>query len=319
MRQCKGIESQSRVAYKIRRKYKLAVAKVASKIIHALNPDYIKKKCKRWYNKNKDLKNYKSKKYSKVTYDLNPVPKRMKSLEYSQKNYSLNAVPKKNKSKESYQQNPGPQKQKSLNRYYENRDTILSATKDKFFRFQLCDNKMDKLKIARHLNKDDYERKYCQKLYRLRSCYSLPAPNSEAKEYYFTKIKEGLYYSPEIVDDLLPSSMKGVDFESTSYDSKCNAASSILFESVLKNRSHKVGELIRAANSIRKLKLNSFSDFGEQCHTKNSEPYFYESAYLYDNSDSQLDSPIAIPVDINGISLVEQKYMSHTLGYMLYI
>ena len=59
-----------------------------------------------------------------------------------------------------------------------------------------------------------------------------------------------------------------------------------------------------AANSIRKLKLNSFNDFGEQCHTKNSEPYFYESAYLYDNSDSQLDSPIAIPVDTNGICYV---------------
>uniref|UniRef100_A0A1X7SHT6 Uncharacterized protein n=1 Tax=Amphimedon queenslandica TaxID=400682 RepID=A0A1X7SHT6_AMPQE len=62
--------------------------------------------------------------------------------------------------------------------------------------------------------------------------------------------------------------MKGVDFENTSYDSKCNAASSILLESVLKNRSHKVGVLIRASNSIRKLKLNSFSDFGEQCHKK---------------------------------------------------
>ena len=49
--------------------------------------------------------------------------------------------------------------------------------------------------------------------------------------------------------------MKGVDFENTSHDSKCNAASSILLESVLKNRSHKVGVLIRAANSIRKLKL----------------------------------------------------------------
>ena len=103
---------------------------------------------------------------------------------------------------------------------------------------------------------------------------------------------------------ILPSSMKGVDFENISYDSKCNAASSILLESVLKNRSHEVGVLIRAANSIRKLKLNSFSDFGEQCHTKNSEPYYYESAYLYDNPDSQLDSPIAIPVDANGICYV---------------
>ena len=139
-------------------------------------------------------------------------------------------------------------------------------------------------------------------MYRLRSNYSLPAPNSEEKEYYFIKVKEGLYYSPEIVHDLLPSRVKGVDIQNKSYDSKCNAASSILLESVLKNRSHKVGVLIRASNSIRKLKLNSFGDFGEQCHTRNSEPY-YESAYLYrnDNSDSQLDSPIAIPVDTNGI------------------
>uniref|UniRef100_A0A1X7V7U9 Uncharacterized protein n=1 Tax=Amphimedon queenslandica TaxID=400682 RepID=A0A1X7V7U9_AMPQE len=100
--------------------------------------------------------------------------------------------------------------------------------------------------------------------------------------------------------------MKGVDFEKTSYDSKCNAASSILLESVLKNKSHKVGALIRAANSIRKLKLNSFSDFGDQCHTKNTEPYFYESAYLYpnDDCDSQLDSAIAIPVNTNGICYI---------------
>uniref|UniRef100_A0A1X7UJT5 Uncharacterized protein n=1 Tax=Amphimedon queenslandica TaxID=400682 RepID=A0A1X7UJT5_AMPQE len=51
--------------------------------------------------------------------------------------------------------------------------------------------------------------------------------------------------------------MKGIDFENISYDTKCNAASSILLESVLKNKSHKVGVLIHAANSIRKLKLNS--------------------------------------------------------------
>ena len=56
-------------------------------------------------------------------------------------------------SQRHYQQNPGPQKQKSLNRYYENRDAILRATKDKFLRFQLSDNKIDKLKIA--LNKEN--------------------------------------------------------------------------------------------------------------------------------------------------------------------
>uniref|UniRef100_A0A1X7T8S3 Uncharacterized protein n=1 Tax=Amphimedon queenslandica TaxID=400682 RepID=A0A1X7T8S3_AMPQE len=111
---------------------------------------------------------------------------------------------------------------------------------------------MDKLKMAlnkenkRRLNNDYYDRNYGKILYRLRSNYSLPAPNCEAQKYYFMKIIEALYCSHEIVTDLLPSSMKGVDFENTSYDSKRNAASSILLESVLKNRSHKVGILICA-------------------------------------------------------------------------
>ena len=50
---------------------------------------------------------------------------------------------------------------------------------------------MAKLKMAlkfnkenkRRLNKHYYEHNYGQILYRLRSNYSLPAPNSEAKEY----------------------------------------------------------------------------------------------------------------------------------------
>uniref|UniRef100_A0A1X7UZP0 Uncharacterized protein n=1 Tax=Amphimedon queenslandica TaxID=400682 RepID=A0A1X7UZP0_AMPQE len=121
----------------------------------------------------------------------------MKSLEYSQKMYSQNPLNKK-MSKKRYQQNPGLQKQNSLKRYYQNRDAILHATKDKFLRYKFSDNVMDKLKMAlkkenkRWLNKDYYD------------------------------------------------------------------------QSVLKNRSHKVGILIHASNSIRKLKLNSFSDFGEQ-------------------------------------------------------
>ena len=299
IRQCNRVKSKARIAYKISKKYKLAY----SKYFHTLNPGYILQKCKNWYNKNKDSKILKSTCYSRKNYTFNPSLKK----EASRKQYQRNPHPQNSKSKERYQQNSVPQKENSLKRYYENRDAILRVTKDKFLKYNFSDNEIDKLKVAlnkenkRRLNKDYYERNYGQILYTLRSKYSLPA---QAKEYYFIKIKEGLYYSPEIVDDLLPSSMKGVDFENISYDSKCNAASSILLESVLKNRSHKVGVLIRAANSIRKLKLNSFSDFGEQCHTTNSEPYYYESAYLYDNSDSQLDSPIAIPVDTNGICYV---------------
>uniref|UniRef100_A0A1X7T755 Uncharacterized protein n=1 Tax=Amphimedon queenslandica TaxID=400682 RepID=A0A1X7T755_AMPQE len=79
-----------------------------------------------------------------------------------------------------------------------NRDAILCATKDKFLRYKFSDDEMDKLKVAlikenrRRLNEDYYQRNYSHILYRLRSNYSLPAPNREAKEYYFIKIKEAL-------------------------------------------------------------------------------------------------------------------------------
>ena len=106
---------------------------------HALNPSYVLQKCKNWYNINKETKTRKSIDYSKKHYNLNPVLKRLQSL-----------------TKERYEQNPGPQKQKSLSRYYENRDAILRATKDKFLRYQLSDNKIDKLKIA--LNKENKRR-----------------------------------------------------------------------------------------------------------------------------------------------------------------
>ena len=247
IRQCNRVKSKATIPYKISKKYKLAY----SKYFHTLNPGYILQKCKNWYNKNKDSKILKSTCYSRKNYTFNPSLKK----EASRKQYQRNPHPQNSKSKERYQQNSVPQKENSLKRYYENRDAILRVTKDKFLKYNFSDNEIDKLKVAlnkenkRRLNKDYYERNYGQILYTLRSKYSLPAPNSEAKEYYLIKIKEGLYYSPEIVDDLLPSSMKGVDFENISYDSKCNAASSILLESVLKNRSHKVGVLIRAANS----------------------------------------------------------------------
>ena len=131
-----------------------------------------------WYNRNKDAKIVKSTYYySKKSYCDNPDYKREASRKHYQNNpqprkeasrdlYQKNPNPKK-KAKECYQKNPGLRKQNSLQRYYENRD----------LRFTFADNEMDKLKVALNkenkkcLNKDYYERNYCQILYRLRSNY----------------------------------------------------------------------------------------------------------------------------------------------------
>ena len=48
----KRVKTQARIAYKINRKNKLASASALSKLVHALNPESIKAKCRMWYNKN---------------------------------------------------------------------------------------------------------------------------------------------------------------------------------------------------------------------------------------------------------------------------
>ena len=59
--QNKRVKSQARIAYKIYRKNKLAAASALSKLVHILNPESIKTKCRTWYNKNKASKQIKSK------------------------------------------------------------------------------------------------------------------------------------------------------------------------------------------------------------------------------------------------------------------
>ena len=61
-------KTQARIAYKINRKNKLAAANALSKILHALNPESLKAKCRTWYNKNKTSKHIKSRLYSKLKH-----------------------------------------------------------------------------------------------------------------------------------------------------------------------------------------------------------------------------------------------------------
>ena len=85
IRQCNRVKSKARIAYKISKKYKIALAKAYSKHFHALNPGYILQKCKNWYNRNKNAKIVKSTYYSKKIYGDNPDYKKEASREHYQK------------------------------------------------------------------------------------------------------------------------------------------------------------------------------------------------------------------------------------------
>ena len=56
-------------------------------------------------------------------------------------------------------------------------------------------------------------------------------------------------------------------------------AAKIVVTKVLQVRKHNAGTLLKAVRSISKIDR---ADFGDGLHCAHSEPYFYESAYLFE-------------------------------------
>ena len=52
--------------------------------------------------------------------------------------------------------------------------------------------------------------------------------------------------------------------------------------------------LISTINSVTKYQLKDESDFGERYHTQYSEPYYYDSAYLFPDDNNKLNKAIAV-------------------------
>ena len=72
----------------------------------------------------------------------------------------------------------------------------------------------------------------------MRSNYALSSPNNETKKYYHDKIIEFIVRYPDIVEKLI-SIININNNEDQTYDVKSRVASSVLLESVLKNRIHR--------------------------------------------------------------------------------
>ena len=49
-----------------------------------------------------------------------------------------------------------------------------------------------------------------------------------------------------------------------------------------------VGRFLKHIRDINSLQLKSRNDFGKECHTKGSEPYFYDTAYKHGFQSSRL-------------------------------
>ena len=66
--------------------------------------------------------------------------------------------------------------------------------------------------------------------------------------------------------------------------------------------------MISTINSVRKYQLNDESDFGERYHTQYSEPYYYDSAYIYPDDSNKINK--AIPIDAYGKCHIAEPVMA---------
>ena len=75
-------------------------------------------------------------------------------------------------------------------------------------------------------------------------------------------------------------------------------------------RKQSVGGVLKSLRKIRGSEIKTKQDFGKTCHTKSSEPYFYDSAY------SVTKHPV-IPIDENGKCIIAEtfKIKNNKLGW----
>ena len=297
-------------------------AREHSAVIYSQNPEPFKQRAREHsaviYSYNPDPIKQRAKEHSAVIYSQNPEPQRKRAREYSSKSYKENPEPKRIKAREcsqkNYIKNADPKKEMALKRYHDNRKAILTLLRNEYVKNKYSKRAIIRLRNSlnkenrKRINRTYYERNFNNVLYRMRSNYALSSPNNETKEYYHDKIMEFIVNYPDIVEKLI-TSINVNDNEDQSYDVKCRVATSILLESVLKNRIHKIGLLISTVNSVRKYQLKDESDFGERYHTQYSEPYYYDSAYILPDDSNKINK--AIPIDANGKCHIAEPVMAN--------
>ena len=61
----------------------------------------------------------------------------------------------------------------------------------------------------------------------------------------------------------------------------CRLVAQRLVSKALQVHKEHAGLLLGSIKSIKSIKLNGESDFGKSCHTRSTEPFFYEAAYQH--------------------------------------
>ena len=146
-----------------------------------------------------------------------------------------------------------------------------------------------------------YFRKYhcCTKIKPVtKAKYRLAQPTLLVIDQYVNTLKANLRANAEAMSQLEEAfkARRGVVAEQLSRDdlemTVCRLAAQRLVSKTLQARKQNAGFLFCSLKSIKCIKLNEESDFGKSCHTRSTEPFFYEAAYQHIVRDT--------PIPING-------------------
>ena len=119
--------------------------------------------------------------------------------------------------------------------------------------------------------------------------------------FYLHKIKKNLMCNTRLLSKLIDT----FENEHTSASNKIpkgnrktaisNLAAQRIVCKAIQVRKQYVGALLKAVRYINALKIKEIADFGEGLHSAHSEPYFYDSAYLF------VKRPDILTIDQSGI------------------
>ena len=248
---------------------------------------------------------------SKANYARNPIPKQQASV----KNYASDPSKQRAASKKSYASDPRKIKLASKKRYALNKAGLKAYNKQYYQahkqriqaarRQYYCTHRSEEIAAARARNIKNAKavlrraRRYyvrhgpqCRSDTRWR--YELAEPKCYAKEQHVLELTKKLMLDSKVLPKLVKAfdkKYKSVSREmttSTRNRAVSSIAAKVVVTKVLQVRKHSAGTLLKAVRSISKIELRDRSDFGDGLHCAHSEPYFYESAYQFEERPQTL-------------------------------
>ena len=152
--------------------------------------------------------------------------------------------------------------------------------------------------------KQYYERAKMQIRKKRIARYSLKEPKPVVKEMYAQQLMLRLMSHAQAKSKLMEAYCKvfeGREVPKVTTSAVCRIASLRLVSLAMKLRKSCVSLFLKHCHKARDVSIEDTNDFGKRCHTLHSEPFFYETSYMFVKKD------FALPVDEYGQCVIAKE------------